>query len=84
MTNELKALNPEECCFEGSFNELQQCLQETIRQRIKAEEKLATISPDNEWHSLHAGYLKVCQSWETALTDELIKRFPKGQTVLPL
>jgi hypothetical protein len=79
MNNPISPIHPEECCFAGTLNELQQSLQETIRQRIKAEEKLATIDPDNEWYSLHAGYLKVCQSWETALTEKLAKRFPKEQ-----
>ena len=79
MTNPLKMFNPEECIFIGNLNELQQTLQETTRQRIRAEEKISTMCKDNENYDLFLGYLKICQSWEDALTDELIKKFPKEQ-----
>jgi hypothetical protein len=79
MTNPLKMFNPDECIFIGTLNELQQTLQETTRQRIRAEEKISKMSKNDEHYDLFLGYLKLCQSWEDTLTEELIKKFPKEQ-----
>jgi len=82
-TNDMiKAFNPDECLFVGTLNELQQSLQEVIRQRIKAENKLSKMRQEDEYYNIRNEYLKICQSWENTLTDELIKRMPKDQRKL--
>ena len=68
--------------FEGSLNELQQALTETIRQRIQAENRLCKMGDDNEWRGIQINFVEWCKSWEEKLTDDLIKRTPKGQQVL--
>ena len=50
--NKIKQFNPDECLFIGTINELQQTLQETIRARINAENKLATMNKNNETYGL--------------------------------
>jgi hypothetical protein len=79
MTNPNKMFNPDECIFIGSLNELQQTLQETKRQRIRAEEKILTMHPEDENYNLFLGYLKICKLWEDELIKELIERIPEDQ-----
>jgi hypothetical protein len=82
INNKIKQFNPDECLFIGTINELQQTLQETIRARINAENKLATMNKNNETYYLYKSYLKLCKKWEESLTEELIKRMPEDQQVL--
>lgn len=82
INNKIKQFNSDECLFIGTINELQQTLQETIRARINAENKLATMNKNNETYDLYKSYLKLCKKWEESLTEELIKRMPEDQQVL--
>lgn len=68
--------------FEGSLNDLQQALTETIRQRIQAENRLNSMDGSDEWKGLQATFVELCKSWEDELSKELIERIPKDQQVL--
>jgi hypothetical protein len=68
--------------FEGSLNDLQQALTETIRQRIQAENRLNSMDGSDEWKGLQTTFVELCKSWEDELSKELIERIPKDQQVL--
>lgn len=83
-----RILNPDECEFDGSINDLQACLTETRRQRIQAELKLSemkTKPPNDEVaYQIQVGFIRICQSWEDKLQEELDLRLPKEQQQLCL
>lgn len=86
--NRLRILNPQECEFEDTLNNLQICLTEIRRDIIRSEARLKKINPDESDEAygkflLESAFLKVCQSWEAKLSNDLEKKL-KGQAVLPI
>jgi hypothetical protein len=86
MSKREQVLNPDECEFEGTLNDLQSAYAETRRMRIRAEDKLAGMKKgdDEIGYQIQAGFVNLCRSWEEKLEEDLKERIPKGQSQLTI
>jgi hypothetical protein len=84
MENYEKILSPDTVEFEGSLNDLQCAYAETRRQRLQAEDVLATLKKGDDpvRYQIQAGFVKLCLAWEVKLEEDLKKRMPKEQQKL--
>jgi hypothetical protein len=86
MSKREQVLNPDECEFEGTLNDLQNTYAETRRMRIRAEDKLAALKKEDDeiMYQIQAGFVNLCRGWEEKLEEDLKLRMPEGQKQLEI